>query len=258
MIAGLVLLVSSSYGAPPSKLDTLTVGSRTYTNVNILGASVTDLYFTHNAGIGNVRLKFLSPELQKQFNYDPNAAAAAEQKQLDEDKRYQGVVASSVVAQAQKALAGKAEKNSPLMSLADPISDKSLLGKRAPALEVEKWLGEKPALEGKAVLIAFWAPWSEQCQKSIPLWNQLQKAFATNLVVVGVTAEHEEKVQEMTDPKIEFASALDTKSRLSAAAAITSIPCVLLVDPAGIVRYQGHPAALTEAYLRAWLSKPTD
>jgi hypothetical protein len=30
--------------------------------------------------------------------------------------------------------------------LADPISDRSLLGKPAPALQVDKWLGEKPSL----------------------------------------------------------------------------------------------------------------
>ena len=50
----------------------------------------------------------------------------------------------------------------------------------------------------------------------------------------------------MTDARIEFASALDSKGKLSSAAGVTSIPYVLLLDSQGIVRYQGHPSALDE------------
>jgi thiol-disulfide isomerase/thioredoxin len=110
-------------------------------------------------------------------------------------------------------------------------------------------------MEGKSVLVVFWAPWSAQCKKTISEMNQLQKKFADRLVVVGITSEREAQVQEMTDPKVEFASAIDTKAKLSTAAGLTSIPSVLLVDQAGIVRYQGHPAALTETWLQGWLAK---
>jgi hypothetical protein len=54
--------------------------------------------------------------------------------------------------------------------------------------------------------------------------------------------------------KMEFASAVDSKSKLSASADVTSVPCVLLVDSKGIVRYQGHPGAITEKKMEALMA----
>jgi len=254
LLLGSCLLLTSSLRAAPSRLDSLTVGARTYTNVTILGANVTDLYFTHSAGISNVKLKHLPPELQKQFGFDPNAAEAAERKQSEEDKLYQKALATSISTQAQKPRAGQGAANASQENLADPISDLSLLGKRAPALTVEKWLSDRPSLEGKFVLVAFWAPWSSACRQYIPEWNAIQKQFASDLVVVGLCAEPAAKVSEMTEPNIEFASAIDTKSKLSGEAGITSIPCVLLLDPQRTVRYQGHPGAITAQKLQTLIA----
>jgi thioredoxin-like negative regulator of GroEL len=102
-------------------------------------------------------------------------------------------------------------------------------------------------------LIDFWAPWSVPCRKCIPDLNALQKKFKDKLVVVGWTSEGE--ATNVTDLKMEFPSAVDSKSKLSASAGVTSLPCVLLVDSKGIVRYQGHPGAITEKRLEALMTK---
>ena len=39
------------------KLDSLTVGSRTYKDVRVLGANVTDMYFEHSGGFANAKLR---------------------------------------------------------------------------------------------------------------------------------------------------------------------------------------------------------
>jgi cytochrome c biogenesis protein CcmG/thiol:disulfide interchange protein DsbE len=104
-------------------------------------------------------------------------------------------------------------------------------------------------LQGKFVLICFWAPWSIPCRKVIPDWNALQKKFTEKLVVVGVSTSTESELTQLPEPKLEFASGIDAKGKLSTAAEVTSLPCVLLVDPKGVVRYQGHPAAITETRL---------
>lgn len=139
-------------------------------------------------------------------------------------------------------------------SLADPISPQSLLGKPAPPLEVERWLGQKPAIEGKPLLIWFWAPWSTPCRKAIPELNALQKKFAGKVAVVAVTSASESEIANQAGATIDCPSALDSKAKLCAAAGVTSIPCVLLTDAKGIVRYQGHPGALTERALQALLT----
>ncbi len=260
LVFGALLLVASALrAAAPVKLDSLKVGATTYSNVTVIGANKTDLYFTHAGGIANVKLKNLPPELQEKFGYDPRVAAEAERKQGEDQKLYLNSLASNLVAQArQTARAAQPPPPSSEDSLADPVSDRSLLGKRAPAVEVEKWLSDRPALEGKFVLVSFWAPWSLPCRKYIPELNGLQKKFADKLVVVGLTAEPEAALEEMAAPKLEFASAIDTQARLSAAAGVTSVPFILLVDPRGVVRYQGHPGALDEKKLQALLAKPTD
>ena len=246
-------LLSPVYGAS-FKMDSLSAGRLTYSNVTVLGVNTTDLYFTHALGIANVKLKYLSPELQKQFNYDPKAAAEAEKQQIESDLRYQTTEATTFFAHGQ--LGTESSQKSPVSSeesLADPISENSLLGRPAPALDPDKWLGEKPTLEGKFVLIDFWAPWSIPCRKCIPDLNSLQKKFMDKLVVVGWTSEGE--LANLDDLKMEFPSGLDTKSKLTTLAGITSIPCILLVDDKGIVRYQGHPGAVTEKQLEALLAK---
>jgi thiol-disulfide isomerase/thioredoxin len=254
-VLGGALMWESALSGATVKLDVLKVGSQVYSNVTVFGANATDLYFRHDKGVNNVKLKYVDAELQKQFNYDPKAAAEAERQQAEEDARFQGSLASNLVAQAQKIAraAGSADE-----SLADPVSGLSLLGKPGPLLRVDKWLGERPQVKGKYVLLNFWAPWSLPCKRMIPELNALQKKFADKLVVIGMASEAEAEIVAVTEPKIEFASGIDDRSKLRGALGITSIPYALLMDPKGLVRYQGHPGALTEKTLAGMLGKATE
>src|SRR5258708_29713943 len=98
------------------------------------------------------------------------------------------------------------------------------MGKPGPGLEVDKWLGEKPPFDGKFVLLRFWASWSAPCRQWIPEFNALQKKYAGKLVIVGVSAESETDVANLSEPRLEYALAIDSKAKLSAAAGVTSIP----------------------------------
>lgn len=118
---------------------------------------------------------------------------------------------------------------------------KSVLGKKAPDFVVEKWLTPEPARDGKFVLIDFWATWCPPCRQTIPELNGYQKKFADKLVVIGVSDEPEEKVRGLKDPKVEYSSAIDTKARMKKELAVTGIPHVILIDPKGIVRWEGFP-----------------
>ncbi len=118
---------------------------------------------------------------------------------------------------------------------------KSYLGQKAPHLVVEKWLTTEPDRKGKFVLIDFWATWCGPCRKAIPELNGLHKKFGDKLVVIGVSDETEEKVKSMTAPKIEYFSAIDTQRQTKKAVEVTGIPHVLIIDPQGIVRWEGFP-----------------
>jgi len=236
-------------------MDTLTVGAKTYRKVTVIGANTTDLYFKHADGLANVKLKYLSPALQAKFNYDAAAATAAERKQVEEDVRFQTTLATSIAANRARTneLAQKLARTSE-QNFADPVSDQSLLGKPAPALKPEKWTGTEPDTKGKVVLVAFWEPWSIPSRKCLADWNALQKKFPEKLVVIGVSSENDPDAQKI-DEKIDFATAIDSKAALSTSLGVTCVPSVLLVDAKGIVRYQGHPSAVTEKKLQELTAK---
>lgn len=118
---------------------------------------------------------------------------------------------------------------------------KSFLNQKAPELIVEKWLTPEPKREGKFVLIDFWATWCGPCRKAIPELNALQKKFGDRLVVIGISDESEEKVSSFKEPKMEYAVAIDTQARTKKALEVTGIPHVVLLDPQGIVKWEGFP-----------------
>jgi len=70
------------------KLPVLQAGNVTYSNITVTTVSATDVYFTFAGGMGNVKLKDLSPDVQKRFNFDPKKAKAVEQKQAENKLQY--------------------------------------------------------------------------------------------------------------------------------------------------------------------------
>lgn len=238
--------------AGPIKLETMRVGTRTYTNVTITSFSTSDVYFSHSQGVANAKIRNVEPAVQKLLDYNPDRAQVAEQAQEQADKRYEGALAYTIAARPKNVQPAEPE------SFADPLSDRSLLGKQSPALDFEKWLTDKPELDGKFVLVSFWSTKSAAARKWIPVLNGWQKKFKAKLQVVAVSPESEADLQAFTSPKIDFASALDSKNKLATLFGVTTVPSVLLTDPKGVVLYYGHPAALAEAQLQAALARPAE
>jgi cytochrome c biogenesis protein CcmG/thiol:disulfide interchange protein DsbE len=118
---------------------------------------------------------------------------------------------------------------------------KSFVGQKAPDFVVEKWLSKEPDRKGKFVLIDFWATWCPPCRKAIPELNALHKKFADKLVVIGLSDEPADKVVGLKEPKIDYFSAIDTAGRMKKALEVSGIPHVIIVDPQGVVRWEGYP-----------------
>jgi len=136
---------------------------------------------------------------------------------------------------------------------------KSFLNQKAPEFIVEKWLGPEPNRQGKFILVDFWATWCGPCRKAIPELNRIHKNFGEKLVVIGLSNEKEEVVRKMTDPQMTYFVAVDTQERLKRQVGVTGIPHVIIIDPKGIVRWEGFPLLpgfeLTEAVVKQILGK---
>lgn len=136
---------------------------------------------------------------------------------------------------------------------------KSFYHQKAPKLVVEKWLTDQPDTKGKFVMIDFWATWCGPCKRAIPEVNKWAEKYKDQMVVIGLSDEPEAKVRSMKSPVIEYYSAIDTQGRFKKIFQVSGIPHVVLIDPQGVVRWQGFPSLaghqLTEEVLEATFAK---
>jgi len=91
--------------------------------------------------------------------------------------------------------------------------------------------------------------------------DQLVEHYAAkDLVVVGVTREkpgyEAEKIREFikTHP-MRFATGIDEDGKTSQAYAVSDIPCVVLIDRKGRIRWHGHPDFLQDGLLETLLAE---
>lgn len=129
------------------------------------------------------------------------------------------------------------------------------VGTRLPDLATQGLEGTVPALEGKVVLVDFWASWCAPCKKSFPALDAISRDYASRGVVVLAISVDETAadMQEfLTKHPVAFASVRDARQRLVEAAGVEAMPSSFLVDGRGIIRHvhRGFHGADTEQQYR--------
>lgn len=257
LVGTLLLFVATSLTAADF-LTTLKVGSEVYSNVTVTSVTATDLYFKHAQGMGNAKLKSLGADVQKRFRFDAVKSKEVEQQQVAATRRYHQEIAArkpapNPIATAEEEAAPVTDDNG------DPIVTKlyarSFRGQRPPQIVVEQWLTPAPDVKGKFVLLDFWATWCAPCRQSIPHLNALQAKFKDRLVVIGLSDEPPEDMRKMASPRVDYYVGTDPQARTRAAVEVQGIPHAMLMDPEGIVRFEGQPVYLDEPGLERLMTK---
>ncbi|WP_145421114.1 redoxin domain-containing protein [Planctomycetes bacterium K23_9] len=135
--------------------------------------------------------------------------------------------------------------------IAQDNSRHPLLGKKAPQFEAEllngKVLGPKQ-LQGKVVVIDFWATWCSPCVEAMPVLQQVCDEFADKDVVLLAinVGEDTKKIKEFVKKQgWKLNVVLDDQMEVSKGFNAEVIPLTMLVSKAGIVEsmHFGFPGA---------------
>ena len=261
-LIGLLLLLASAGILPTGaqeELPMLQVGSEVYSNVTVTTVTATDLYFTHSKGMGNAKLKTLAPELQKRFKFDAAKSEATEKAQAEATANFLRHAATNRPAvrpsgpEHEEVDTPTEDANGELV--ASKLYAASFRGQRPPQIIVEEWLMPPPNVTNKFVLVNIWATWAEPARDTIPHLNQLQARFKDKLVVIGLSNESVEDMRKMTTPAIHYYAGTDTQGRTMSALQVRAIPHSILIDPSGIVRYEGHAKHLDADHLAKLIAR---
>jgi thiol-disulfide isomerase/thioredoxin len=98
-------------------------------------------------------------------------------------------------------------------------------------------------MEGRVVIVDFWASWCEPCRASFPFYSQLSRDLSgAGLVILGVSVDQDrgdcEAFVRRQAPA--FPVVRDGAQRLVAAVQVPAMPTSYLLDRRGRVRYV-HP-----------------
>ncbi|GAB4190237.1 MAG: hypothetical protein Kow00105_04630 [Phycisphaeraceae bacterium] len=138
-----------------------------------------------------------------------------------------------------------------------------LEGNVPPTLAVDHWLNSEPLtlndLQGKVVLLDFWATWCGPCIASIPHTNELAEKYADQgLVVIGVchTEGGENMPQTAEKYGIRYPIAVDVDEQTVKAYKVNGFPDYYLIDRAGNLRIADCANGAVDQAVQALLAEP--
>ncbi|MBB5441177.1 thiol-disulfide isomerase/thioredoxin [Pedobacter sp. AK017] len=148
-----------------------------------------------------------------------------------------------------------AKKRAP-MARVPQDNGKLVAGMKAPVLSVEEWLSEVPDMKGKFIALDFWGPSCKPCIAGFPHINELHHKYKDQVVFIAATTDEDpgEVYSFSAGAPVEFYSMMQ-KAKAWEDYKIQGIPHMLLIDPAGIVRYSGNGFELSEVMLQDIIKK---
>ena len=149
--------------------------------------------------------------------------------------------------------------------LAAPSAEALELGEAPPAIELPDQSGATvslPELEGKVVLVDFWASWCGPCRHEMPVLQALHQKYASEgLVIVGVNSDRNCMKMKNCLKRfpVTFRIVHDPKKKVAAAYEPSAMPTSYFIGRDGTLHYihegfREEDTAIIEAQLKALLS----
>ena len=135
------------------------------------------------------------------------------------------------------------------------------VGKPAPDFELPDLSGQSVSLgdlQGKPVLVNFWATWCGPCVYEMPYIQEVHDEWeGKDLVVLAINVgEGSSEVQQfMEDNNLSFPVLLDTNGKLAEIYSIRGIPTTIFIDMEGVIQAMKIGAFPSKAAIEENLSK---
>ena len=120
------------------------------------------------------------------------------------------------------------------------------VGEGAPRLNITNWLTPDPpsgtSLQGRVLVVEFWATWCKPCVQSIPHMVELTNKYADKGVIfIGISRDKSagDVRTFLKQSDINYHIAMDTG--ISDSFSFRGIPTAFVIDSSGKLAWQGHP-----------------
>lgn len=138
----------------------------------------------------------------------------------------------------------------------------SEIGQRAPELTLEKVLNKPDkieatlkALNGKIVILEFWATWCKPCIPAMEHLSTLQEKFSNHLQVIAISSEDEERLRKYLKKRPTNAwIGIDSDHSMSKFYGARIIPHSVVINKEGIITAITFPSEITEGKIEKLLS----
>ncbi|MEM9373288.1 MAG: TlpA disulfide reductase family protein [Planctomycetota bacterium] len=109
----------------------------------------------------------------------------------------------------------------------------------------ETWLTEKTELNGKVLVLDFWAVWCPPCRAAEPKLHAVQESHEGSVQVVAISGQNEpqSKVESYIADKsdLNYTHLYDAEQSVYRSLKVRAIPHVVVLSTDGVVRWQGNP-----------------
>lgn len=134
-------------------------------------------------------------------------------------------------------------------------------GEQAPELLIKDWIKNVPDdrnLEGKFIVIDFWATWCAPCLETVPHMNKLveQNRSRKDLVFLALTDEKKDIVNPLLK-RVSFSAAVvsDPTRKIFDDYKINQIPTCVIIDDKRLIKWVGHPSKLNNEIIQNILNR---
>jgi thiol-disulfide isomerase/thioredoxin len=108
------------------------------------------------------------------------------------------------------------------------------------------WIGQRPNVQGKIVVIDFWRTWCGPCKRAIPGLEALQNQHRNELAIIGLSGKDDRENESvlrsfLAGKRSAYFHAYEESNSLMTQMGVNGFPTVIVLSSDGVIRWRGHP-----------------